>query len=662
MSEKPTYEELEQRIRELEQAASEHKQTEKRLRESEKKFRTFFETTNDAVFVHLIGPNDTPGHFIEANAIACKRLGYTREELLRLTPVEIGSSELKTDPRKKTAELKKHGTLLFETVHVSKEGRQIPVESHLRRFKFKGQQAVLSISRDITERKQTEKRLRESEARFKALHNASFGGIAIHGNGLIHECNKSLAEISGYSLDELIGMDVLSLISEETRDTASQNIAAGYEKPYEVTGIRKNGEMYPLRLEARSIPYKGKNVRVVEFRDITERKRAEEEKEILEEQLRQAQKMDSVGRLAGGVAHDFNNMLGVILGHVEMAMDDLPPTHPIHADLQEIRAAAERSAELTRQLLAFARKQVVDPKVLNLNRAVESMLSMLRRLIGENIDLDWRPGRDLWTIKVDPAQIDQILANLCINARDAIADVGKLTIETGTARFDDAYCAMHADFVPGEYVLLGVSDDGRGMAKDVAVNIFEPFFTTKAVGEGSGLGLAMVYGIVKQNNGFINVSSAPGKGTTIKIYLPRHLGPARLVQNARPAASDRLDNETILLVEDEPAILNMTRQMLRRLGYTVVAAATPDEAIRMARDSAGKISLLMTDVVMPEMNGRDLASTLLSRYPDLKRLFMSGHTANVIAHHGVLEKGVHFIQKPFSKKDLAAKLNEVLRG
>ncbi|MCX6538498.1 MAG: PAS domain-containing protein [Acidobacteria bacterium] len=405
----------------------------------------------------------------------------------------------------------------------------------------------------------------------------------------------------------------------------------------------------------------GRPIRILgTMQDVTERKRAEEEKARLEGQLQQAQKMESVGRLAGGVAHDFNNMLGVILGHTEMALDQVDPAQPLHADLQEIRKAACRSVDLTRQLLAFARKQIVAPQVLDLNETVAGMLKMLHRLIGEDLDLTWQPGADLWPVKVDPSQIDQILANLCVNARDAIADVGKVTIETGSSTFDEDYCAVHAGFVPGTYVRLAVSDDGCGMDKDTLPHVFEPFFTTKAIGEGTGLGLATVYGIVKQNNGFINVYSEPGQGTTFTIYLPRHVGKAGQAPTEGAAGPALRGHETILLVEDESAILRLATRMLEHQGYTVLAESTPGEAIRVAREYTGQIHLLMTDVVMPEMNGRDLARNLLSSYPHLKRLFMSGYTANVIAHHGVLDEGVHFIQKPFSPKDLAAKVREAL--
>jgi len=393
--------------------------------------------------------------------------------------------------------------------------------------------------------------------------------------------------------------------------------------------------------------------------DITERKQAEQEKLKLQDQLILAQKMESVGRLAGGVAHDFNNMLGVILGNAELAMKEVGPAHPLRKDLEEIHKAAERSADLTRQLLAFARKQTVAPRVLDLNETVGRMLTMLQRLVGEDIDLIWMPGRDLWQVRIDPAQVDQIMMNLAVNARDAIAGVGKISIETGNVIADAAYCVAHVGIVPGEYVILALSDNGSGMDRETLTNIFEPFFTTKE-GKGTGLGLATVYGIVKQNNGVISVYSEPGKGTTFKICLPRYAGKTARDAAGEATASATGGPETVLLVEDEAMLLKLAKTMLGKLGYSVLSASTPVEAIRLAREHTGTIHLLLTDVVMPEMNGRDLARQLLSLSPGLKCLFMSGYTANVIASHGVLEEGVHFIQKPFSLHDLAAKLREVL--
>ena len=397
----------------------------------------------------------------------------------------------------------------------------------------------------------------------------------------------------------------------------------------------------------------GRLVRMQIATDITDLKK-------MESQLLQAHKMESIGRLAGGVAHDFNNMLGVILGHTEFALEKAGGRQDLYADLKEIQSAAQRSADLTRQLLTFARKDIISPRQLDLNNTLESMLVMLRRLIGEDIDLIWKPASNTWPVKMDPSQIDQILANLCVNARDAIAGEGKLTIETGLQTFDAEYCKKHQGFIPGDFVVLAVSDNGCGMDKDTMKNLFEPFYTTKEVGKGTGLGLATVYGIVKQNDGFINVYSEPGQGTTFRIYLPRYLAET---ESHEKKTSDKINidgTETILLVEDEPSILKMTRMMLERTGYKVLSAGTPGEAIALAREHAGEIHLLMTDVVMPEMNGRDLARNLLSLYPNLKRLFMSGYTANVIAHHGILDEGVNFIQKPFSREQIGIKIREVL--
>jgi len=394
--------------------------------------------------------------------------------------------------------------------------------------------------------------------------------------------------------------------------------------------------------------------------DITELKKAEADREKLREQLTQAQKMESVGRLAGGVAHDFNNMLTVILGFTQAAMDQTDPSGPVYRNLKEVSQAAGRSADLTRQLLTFARKQVIDPKVIDLNETVRQMMEMLQRLMGENIQVAWHPETELWPVKMDPSQIDQILANLCVNARDAIAGIGKITIETGMTTFDRDYCDHHPGFSPGDYVLLIFTDNGCGMDEKTLENLFEPFFTTKELGRGTGLGLATVYGIVKQNNGFIHVSSEKGQGTTFRIYLPRHrTGPADSAPEM-PADPVPKGHETLLVVEDEPAILKMTKMMLALSGYTVLTAATPGQALAAARHHTGKIHLVLTDVIMPEMTGRDLADKLTSLFPEIKVVFMSGYTADVIARQGILDDHVQFIQKPFSRTELAVKIRQAL--
>jgi PAS domain S-box-containing protein len=390
-----------------------------------------------------------------------------------------------------------------------------------------------------------------------------------------------------------------------------------------------------------------------------ERLEAEEVRIRLESQLQQSQKMEAVGRLAGGVAHDFNNMLTIILGHAQLALLEINPAQPLNEHLTLIQNAANRSADLTRQLLAFARKQTISPVVLNMNEAVSGMLKMLQRLIGEDIRLTWRPQADLWPVMIDPSQIDQILANLCVNARDAIADVGMIIIETGNSTFDAKYLSDHAGVEIGEYVWLSVNDDGCGITKETLSHIFEPFFTTKSPGAGTGLGLATVYGIVKQNNGFINVYSEPGMGSSFKIYIPRYQGKIGHLLADSSEVPLPGGHETILVVEDESDILRMTKDILEKQGYTVMAANSPNEAIIMAGE-AGEIHLLITDVIMPEMNGFDLSRNLLQRHPSMKCLFMSGYTADVIASHGALDKNIQFIQKPFSVSGLAFKVRDVL--
>jgi len=435
---------------------------------------------------------------------------------------------------------------------------------------------------DITERKRAEEERRLSEQR-QSLHveQTPLAVIEFDLDGRVREWNPAARTIFGFSREEAIGQHLSFIVPVAIRrhmdgvwaETVAQR--GGVRSTNE--NITKDGRT--IRCEWVNTSLVGPDGRPVGMaslaQDITQRTRAEEERAKLETQLRQAQKMESVGRLAGGVAHDFNNMLGVILGHAELALAQVDPAQPLHDDLLAIHSAANRSADLTRQLLAFARKQTIAPTVLDLNETVGSMLTMLRRLIGENIDLLWRPGKHPWRIKVDPSQIDQILANLCVNARDAIAGVGKVTIETETTTFDDAYCANHPGSVPGQYVRLAVSDDGCGMDKDTLSHLFEPFFTTKVMGKGTGLGLSTVYGIVKQNHGFINVYSEPDQGTTFTIYLPRHVaetGQARTTRAAEPASRG---HETILLVEDDPAVLNITTRLLAKQGYTVLAASSP---------------------------------------------------------------------------------------
>ncbi|MFT3781887.1 MAG: ATP-binding protein [Nibricoccus sp.] len=395
------------------------------------------------------------------------------------------------------------------------------------------------------------------------------------------------------------------------------------------------------------------------FEDITERRRAEEENTKLQAQLTQAQKMESIGRLAGGVAHDFNNMLQAILGHASLAMDGGVDADSVREGLQEITNAARRSAELTHQLLAFARKQTVSPKVLDLNAAVGKVLKMLQRLIGEDIELVWHPQDAVWPVWMDPVQLDQVLANLVVNARDAIKGVGRITIATSNLTQTESASSFRSESAPGDYVVLRVSDTGGGMSKEVKEHLFEPFFTTKPLGQGTGLGLATVYGIVKQNNGYIAVSSEPGNGTVFTIQLPRCDLPS--VSTAFPLEEKvKGGHETILLVEDEQQILNLGKRILELHGYSVLTARDPETALRVVEQYTKPIHLLITDVVMPGMNGRQLRTCALGIKPGIKCLYISGYSADVIAHQGILDDGVQFLPKPFSIPALARKVREVL--
>ncbi|MBI5594347.1 MAG: PAS domain S-box protein [Deltaproteobacteria bacterium] len=645
---------------------TERKKSEEALRQSECRFRSIIQESSDLILVL-----DESGKVTYESPSTAQVLGYEPGHLLGHSPLILVHPE---DAARIGQDLQE----VFDRVNPGKpspfrcrraDGSMIYIEAvGSNQFRNPAVGGIVLTARDITERTQAEETLKRSEERMRLFFERQLVGMAIISpeKGWL-QVNDKLCRMLSYSPEELSRLtwaelthpdDLVANVAQFDRVLSGEIDEYSLEKRF----IRKDGTIIFTNLSVGCVRHRDGSVDYVLslLEDITERKRAEEEKALLQAQLMQVQKMESVGRLAGGVAHDFNNMLSAIIGLAELAMMRCAPSEPIHTDLKVIWDSAHRAADLTRQLLTFARKQTVSPKILDINDTVAVMLKILRRLIGEDIDLMWIPGAGLWPVWIDPSQIDQIFANLCVNARDAIAGVGKVTIETENAIFDAAYCAVHPGFTCGEYVMLAVSDDGCGMNKEVLDFLFEPFFTTKELGKGTGLGLATVYGIVKQNEGFINVYSEPDKGTTFKIYLPRFVGRAMEPTVQSPVKMPKGCGETVLLVEDEPVILEVSRNMLESLGYTVLTASRPSEALRKAEIHADEIQLLLTDVVMPEMNGRDLAILISHIKPGLKCLFTSGYTSNVIAHRGVLDQGVHFLQKPLSMNDLACKVRQAL--
>jgi two-component system, cell cycle sensor histidine kinase and response regulator CckA len=627
------------------------------LVDSEKRYRRLFESARDGI---LILDAET-GRVVDVNPFLLQLLGYPYDQMYGQYIWELGVFKDIAASKEAFRTLQENEYIRYDDLPLETlDGRAIAVEFVSNVYLVDYCKVIQCNIRDITARN-TARKLEEAERKqlLAAIEQAGEAIVMTDAAGVIQFVNPAFERTTGYSREEAVGKTPRILKSVEQDELFYRDlwdtISGGRIWAGRMVNKRKDGTLYTE--ESTISPVRDESGRVVNYvavqRNITEQLR-------LADQYQQAQKMEAVGLLAGGVAHDYNNMLSVILGYTDLALAKVDPAGSVHADLEEIYKAAVRSVDITRQLLTFARKQTISPVVLDLNQAVQSTLKMLGRLIGEDIKLAWHPGPGLHPIRMDPAQIDQILANLCINARDAISDVGYIIIETKNVGIDDDYCAQNVDFEPGEFILLAVSDDGGGMDSETLEHIFEPFFTTKAVGKGTGLGLSTVYGIVRQNNGFINVYSEPGNGTTFKIYLPWHAGRTIEIQPKEAAQIPLSRGETVLVVEDEPALLKMTGIMLEKSGYRVLAAGTVAEAIRLAEEYAGGIHLLITDVVMPEMNGGDLARRLQSLCPGVKILFMSGYTAAVIAHRGVLDEGVNFIQKPFSMKDLAVKIREAI--
>nr|WP_321400495.1 ATP-binding protein [uncultured Desulfobacter sp.] len=511
------------------------------------------------------------------------------------------------------------------------------------------------------------RRFRDSEERFRILVNTIPDYVWLKDpDGVFLSCNKTFCALLNLYPEEILGRTDYDLWSESLADFFREKdrmvMDAGKALNNEERMPGPDGQDIILDTIKAPVFYAdGKLMGVMGIaRDITARVQAEEEKIKLKEQLNQAQKIESVGRLAGGVAHDFNNMLAVIRGYADLAEDEPGLPSLVKDYLHEISEAADRSADLTRQLLAFARKEEVSPRLISLNEALGGMLKMLKRLIGEDIELEWLPGKEVWSVKMDPSQLDHILVNLCLNARDAIKNDGRIAIETRNIEVDEDFCGTHPNVRPGEFVMLAVTDNGEGISKTVLPNIFDPFFTTKVRDKGTGLGLSTVYGVTQQAGGFITVYSEPGLGSAFHIYLPRAQGTGTIGPEREKNSKSHSGTETVLLVEDEVSILSMITNTLEKQGYTVLATESPVKAVELAAQFDGRIDLLLTDVVMPKINGKDLFLIIKKDRPDIRGIFMSGYTADVIHKAEIEQIDGRFIQKPFSNKELFKTVRDIL--
>jgi two-component system cell cycle sensor histidine kinase/response regulator CckA len=649
-----------------------HKQTQEALRQSEEKYRNLFDYSNDGIIIH-----DLEGKIIDVNQRALHQFGYSKPEFLSLSIQDLHPPQALKASKAAFETIPQHGVVRFEIDFKKENGDIFPAEVSSSLFKIGGKPVIQSIVRDITQRKQAQQALRESQEGFLTILDSIEARIYVADleTDEILFINRQMRDDFG---DNIVGEPCWKIFYNESGPCTVCPIDKLLDADGNPTtgckweGQNSLGSKYYVNY-CRAIKWvDGRLARLQVGMDITERKR-------LGEQLRQAQKMEAVGRLAGGVAHDFNNLLTSMCGFAELMRLQLRPDDPLQELLEKILGSGNRAADLVRQLLAFSRKQIIQPRVLDLNQVVAEMNRMLQRIIGEDIQMETILAPGLWSVRVDPARIEQVIVNLAVNARDAMPNGGRLVIETANVVLDKTNTlfenpALYRDFAPSleataerpetgsaEYVLLSVSDTGIGMSEKVKAHLFEPFFTTKQVGEGSGLGLSTVYGVVKQSQGAIQVDSEEGQGTSFKIYLPRTM--ERPISQARVAQSDDLPRgtETVLLVEDESAVRELAAYVLRRQGYTVLEAANGEEALSLAQKHGTAIDLLLTDVVMPHMSGKELADQLEALYPNIHILFTSGYTDETIDRHGVPIPNVDFIQKPFSPTTLAHQVRDALK-
>jgi two-component system cell cycle sensor histidine kinase/response regulator CckA len=635
------------------------------LRDSEERVRLLLDSTAEAIC-----GVDFQGNCTFTNSACLQILGYDSTEELLGKQMHSLSHHSRIDGTPYPAEecpiykanQEGTGTHSDDEVFWRKDGSSFPAEywsyPMLRNGKAIG--AVL-IFVDLTKRKRAEGALQRSEARVHRLLESNLIGISTGDlSGKLIDANDAFLGLLGYARKDLLSgqMRWEALTPPEYREAnqlaVEQLSRTGVVSPCEKQFIRKDGIRVSVLIGAATLVAESGETEVISFVvDISERKR-------LEQQLRQAQKMEAVGLLAGGIAHDFNNLLGVIIGYSEMFEERLDKNDPLRPKAEQIRRAGERAAGLTRQLLAFSRQQVLEPKVLDLNAVVAETLKMLRRLIGEDIELVMVPAANLGSVKADQGQIEQVIMNLAVNARDAMPQGGKLTISTSNLELDEVFVRLHPGIIPGPHVMLLVSDTGCGMSLETQAHIFEPFFTTKELGKGTGLGLSTVYGVVKQSGGYVSVYSEVGRGTAIRIYLPRI---DESLTTGKPGAGGQEKMrgwETVLLVEDAQPLRELARELLEANGYVVLEAANGAAAIQLAEKHKEPIQLLLSDVVMPGMDGRKLAERMSRIHPESKVLYMSGYTDDAIVHHGVLSSGIALLQKPFTRESLTRKVREVL--
>ena len=646
------------RALDLRRARAEQGRAEEARRQGEERFRALIEHGADVVA--LVAPDGTllfASHSIE------RLLGFAPAELVgrpafeRVHPDDL--PRINAALRDIVASPGTPASLELRWRHKDGSWRHIDAVA-VDRLAEPAVGAIVVNFRDVSERRTAEAALRDSEERYRTLVEGVRDIIfALSPEGTIASLNPAFETITGWRRDEWVGRPFERLVHPEDLPLALEllgRVVRGELRPASQFRVRTaKGDYRVGEFSATPQLHEGRLVGILGIgRDVTERVQ-------LEQQLRQAQKMEAVGRLAGGIAHDFNNILTAITGYADLLLEDLAATDPRRQDADEIHKAADRAAGLTRQLLAFSRQQVLQPTVLEVNKLVSDLEKMLRRLLGEDVELSTRLAPTTGRVKADPGQLEQVVMNLAVNARDAMPNGGKLTLETANVDLNEAYAADHYPARAGPFVMLAVSDTGIGMSEETQAHMFEPFFTTKEKGKGTGLGLATVYGIIKQSGGFIWVYSEVGHGTTFKLYLPRV---EELAERAAAPAQARTrparGTETILVVEDEAPVRNVARQVLERHGYTVLEAPSAEAALDIATRYSGTIHLLLTDVVMPGLNGRELASRLADLRPDARVIFMSGYTDDAVTRHGVLEPGSAYVQKPFTPEAIARRVREVL--